>query len=789
LVDDPLKNDDRRRDHHGRPMAPTSTETPTRMNDAPDADAPRFEVGVRAFAGERALSHAELLAAPLRWPRPERLREPLQLPAGKLADGMAALGLETVGDLLEHLPRDSRASRTVAGLRSGEQATVAVQVHSISSRAVRRRGMRPLVEAVVRDSTGTMRATFFNQPWLVQRYPHGTSLVLHGTADARGGFRVSHHAIGSQLALAEDGDGDAQAAGTAGSALGGDGEPVASERGRAVAHYPASEGVSSTQILTLVQGLRERLADVVEPLPASARAGEHIPDRASALAAMHFPREHDDTEHGRARLAFDELLLAQIVFLRRRARRRAEHDAHRLSEPPQLTERWLADGLPFVPTDDQRRAIAEIGADIAGSHAMQRLLMGEVGSGKTVVALYAMLRAVEHGHQAALMAPTETLAEQHFATLQRLLGAEPVSCALLTGSTSAARRRDILGKLASGELSLLVGTHALIEPDVSFRSLALAVVDEQHRFGVRQRSALQSKGTPHMLHMTATPIPRTLALAGYGDLDTSTLRELPAGRQPIDTRVIAGERGRARAYEDLREHLRAGRQAFVVCPLIEQESADSAAQGASAQGTASGGLGELRAATAELERLRKGELSGHELVLMHGGMRAREKQDAMAAFASGSADVLVATTVIEVGIDVPNATVMLVENAERFGISQLHQLRGRIGRGEHRSSCLLMGPPGSPRLRALAEHSDGFRLAEIDLELRSEGELIGTRQSGLGQFDVARLPEDAELLVRARACAEAIFAEDPELSQPQHALLGEELARRFGVDALASIPA
>jgi ATP-dependent DNA helicase RecG len=764
-------------------MAATITHSPAPMSAAATPDG-GLQPAARAFAAERALGRDELLAAPLRWPRPQRLREALQLPAGKLADGMAALGIGTVGELLEHLPRDSRESRTVADLRTGEQATVAVQVRSISSRAVRRRGMRPLVEAVVHDASGSMRATFFNQPWLVQRYPPGTSLVLHGTADARGGFRVSHHAIGAQLALApQDARGALAGSGEDRSARAPSGARAAPPA-RAVAHYPASEGISSTQILTLVQGLRDRLDDVVEPLPASARAAERLPDRASALAAMHFPREQADTELGRARLAFDELLLAQIVFLRRRARRRAERDAHALSEPPTLSARWLAESLPFELTGDQRRTIVEIGADIAGAHAMQRLLMGEVGSGKTVVALYAMLRAVEHGRQAALMAPTETLAEQHFATLQRLLGAEPVACALLTGSTSAARRRDILGKLASGELALIVGTHALIEPDVVFRSLALAVVDEQHRFGVRQRSALQSKGTPHMLHMTATPIPRTLALAGYGDLDTSTLRELPVGRQPIDTRVVAGERGRARAYEQLRDQLLAGRQAFVVCPLIDEQPA-----GAGEPAPAPSGLGDLRAASAELERLRKGELRGHRLVLMHGGMRAREKQEAMAAFASGAADVLVATTVIEVGIDVPNATVMLVENAERFGISQLHQLRGRIGRGEHRASCLLMGPPGSPRLRALAEHSDGFRLAEIDLELRSEGELIGTRQSGLGQFDVAQLPEDARLLERARVCAEAILDADPELREPEHVLLGEELLRRFGAEALTPIPA
>jgi len=749
------------------------------------ASADRTSAQTRAFAGERSLSREEMFAAQLRWPRPERLLEPLSLPAGKLADGMQTLGLTTVGELLEPLPRDSREARTIADLAPGEQATVAVQVRAISARPVRRRGMRPLVQATVHDASGSMRATFFNQPWLVQRYSPGTQLLLHGKADERGGFRVSHHALGAQLAVADGEVPDARAAspvevGEPAAAVEGQG-PAA---GRAVAHYPASEGVSSTQILTLVQGVRRRLADVPEPLPALMRVAEGLPDRASALAAMHFARGERDTEQGRTRLAFDELLLTQLVFLHRRARRGELQTAHALSAPAQMSARWLADGLPFAPTGDQVRAIEEIDADLADTRAMQRLLMGEVGSGKTVVALYAMLRAIEHGHQAALMAPTETLAEQHFATIQRLIGGEPVACALLTGSTAARRRTDVVGKLASGELSLIVGTHALIEPDVQFASLAVAVVDEQHRFGVRQRAALHAKGAPHMLHMTATPIPRTLALAGYGDLDTSTLRELPRGRQPIDTRIVAGERARARAYDELREQLSAGRQAFVVCPLIDEEPA-----GDSEQATTPSGLGDLRAATAELERLRKGELRGYRLVLLHGGMRPREKQLAMAAFAGGEADVLVATTVIEVGIDVPNATVMLVENAERFGISQLHQLRGRIGRGEHRASCLLMGPPGAARLRAVAEHSDGFRLAEIDLELRSEGELVGTRQSGLRQFKVAQLPQDGPLLERARARAEAIVASDPQLREPENVLLGDVLRRSFGAEALEPIPA
>jgi ATP-dependent DNA helicase RecG len=378
-----------------------------------------------------------------------------------------------------------------------------------------------------------------------------------------------------------------------------------------------------------------------------------------------------------------------------------------------------------------------------------------------------------------------------------LIGAEPVAAALLTGSTPARRRKDVLGKLESGELSLLVGTHALIEPDVRFRALAVAVVDEQHRFGVRQRAALEEKKPehpPHILHMTATPIPRTLALASYGDLDASAIRELPLGRGAVETRLVSEARERARAYEELREQLRAGRQAFVVCPLIEEPEEQPAA-GAPARGEPAESV--QRAARTELRRLREGELHGFELALLHGGMRPSEKQRAMAAFASGAADVLVATTVIEVGIDVPNATVMLIENAERFGISQLHQLRGRVGRGEHPAVCFLLGPADrsetgqqvSRRLQALVTHSDGFRLAEIDLALRKEGELVGTRQSGFVNYRVACLPDDAQLLERARARAEAIIAADPQLSTPEHALLGDALQRRFGAQALEPIQA
>ncbi len=648
-----------------------------------------------AFTTSEPLSDDDLRAAgPPRYARPSQLAVPLPVKPPKAAAAAERLGLLTVGDLLEHLPRDRQHARTIAELEPGETATVVAEVRSIASRPVRRRGMRPLVEAVVADETGAMKATFFNQPWLERKYRPGTRLLLQGKHEARNRFRVQFHApTGEAVGAAEGGD---------------------------VATYPATEGLSSTQILALVREWRGAAFEALEPLPARLRTQDRLPDRAAALLAAHF----GDHEGGRRRLAYDELLLVQIALLRRRARRREGARAIALPAPGELTARWLADSLPFTPTGDQRKAMDAVDAEVTRDRPMQRLLMGEVGSGKTVVAVYAMLRAVEAGAQAALMAPTETLAEQHFATLQALMPGELVQAALLTGSTPAGRRADLLGKLASGELRLLVGTHALIEEAVEFDRLAVVVVDEQHRFGVNQRRALDRKApeglAPHVLHMTATPIPRTLALTAYGDLDVTVLRELPAGRRPIVTHVCATEGERSRAYERIREELRAGRQAFVVCPLVEESEALQA-----------------RAATAEFERLRKGELKDFDVVLLHGQMRPREKQEAMAAFAAGGADVLVATTVIEVGIDVPNASVMLVEDAERYGISQLHQLRGRIGRGPHESLCLLFGPKESARLRALAEHRDGFKLAEIDLELRGEGEMLGTRQSGLQAFRFA----------------------------------------------------
>jgi ATP-dependent DNA helicase RecG len=704
-----------------------------------------------AFASSRSLDDAELARAPIRYPRPSELAQRLRVEGTKAQAAAETLGLLTVGDLLEHLPRDHRDARSVSQLVAGETATVVVEVRSITSRPVRRRGMRPLVEATVADASGAMKATFFQQPWLVHKYPAGTRLALHGKFEGRNRFRVQGHAPTTEAAAGAGGDGDA------------------------VAHYPATEGLSSTQILTLMSHHAGALGDVAEPLPAVMRVAEQLPERRAALAAMHFESD-DEQAQGRRRLAFEELLLVQLALLRRRRLRSHGAIAPVLAGAPELSARWLAEMLPFTPTGDQQRAMEAVDADLAGSRPMQRLLMGEVGSGKTVVALYALLRAVEHGFQGVLMAPTEPLAEQHFATIQALMPGEAVPIGLLTGSTPGRRRGDLLGKLRSGELSLIVGTHALIEEPVQFAALAVAVVDEQHRFGVRQRAALDQKAgpgeSPHVLHMTATPIPRTLALSHYGDLDFTVLAELPRGRQPIQTFVCSTERERARAYDRIREELRDGRQAFVVCPLVSESELLAA-----------------RAATVEFERLRTGELRDFRVVLMHGQLPSSEKLAVMRAFAAGEADVLVATSVIEVGIDVPNATVMLVEDADRYGISQLHQLRGRIGRGEHASLCLLFGPKGSARLRALADHTDGFRLAEIDLELRGEGELVGTRQSGLAQFRVAELPRDRELLERARMRAEALDLADPELALPENTLLSDALERVFGSEALAPIRA
>jgi ATP-dependent DNA helicase RecG len=705
---------------------------------------------VRAFASSSELTQAQLRDPSLHWPRVSALDVSLQALEGvgpKLAETAADAGIATVGDLLSRFPHRHRDRQIVpvASLEPKQQASIAVEVLANAGRPFRRGGLS-ILSVKVGDESGTIRATWFNQPWLAAKLTEGTQILLTGSADKRG-FRVSEYEF----------SGDASEG--------------------LVPIHPGTEQLKAQRLRQWMEQAIRSVGNVLEPLPAEVRVRRGLAGAADAIHAVHFPETSEDVETARERLRFEELFLYQAILATRKRSHRVARPAPRLGKPGDGVGRWTR-SLPFEPTRDQLRAFEQIDGDLDSGEPMQRLLMGEVGSGKTVVALYSMLRSLEAGFQAVLMAPTETLAEQHAVTLGKLLAEEATPFALLTGATSAARRREALDRLASGELGLIVGTHALIEPSVQFARLGLCVVDEQHRFGVEQRKALDSKGVegmaPHILHMTATPIPRTLSLTAYGDLDTTALHELPSGRKPVQTRVVE-EDERAGAYEFIRSQLREGRQAFVVCPLVEESE--------KMQG---------RAAEVEAERLAAGELRDFRVDVIHGQMRSAEKAAAMEAFAAGNTDVLVATTVIEVGIDVANATVMVIEGAERYGISQLHQLRGRVGRGEHASCCLLFpedaGALARRRLKAVERESDGFKLAEVDLSLRGEGEVLGTRQHGLPRFAVAELPDDAPALEAAREEVLALLRQHDSLEAPELGPLLEAARRRFGTGAADPIP-
>jgi ATP-dependent DNA helicase RecG len=705
---------------------------------------------VRAFASTNELTKAQLRDAPLHWPRVSALDVSLQALDGvgpKLAELAAEAGIATVGDLLTRFPHRHRDRQIVpvASLEPKQQASIAVEVLANAGRPFRRRGLS-ILSVKVGDESGTTRATWFNQPWLASKLTEGTQMLLTGTADKRG-FRVAEYEF----------SGDASEG--------------------LVPVHPGTEQLKAQRLRQWMEQAIHSVANVLEPLPAELRSRRRLASAADAIHAVHFPETAEEVEAARERLRFEELFLYQAILATRKRSHRVARPAPRLGRPGESVGRWLR-SLPFEPTGDQLKAFDEIDADLDSGEPMQRLLMGEVGSGKTVVALYSMLRALEAGFQAALMAPTETLAEQHAVTLGKLLAEAATPFALLTGATPAARRREALERLATGELNLIVGTHALIEPAVEFARLGLCVVDEQHRFGVAQRKALDAKGVegmaPHILHMTATPIPRTLSLTAYGDLDTTALHELPSGRRPVQTRIVE-EDERGGAYEFIRAQLHEGRQAFVVCPLVEESE--------KLQG---------RAAEVEAERLASGELRDFRVGVIHGQMRSVDKAAAMESFAAGATDVLVATTVIEVGIDVPNATVMVIEGAERYGISQLHQLRGRVGRGEHASCCLLFpedaGAFARRRLKAVERESDGFKLAEVDLSLRGEGEVLGTRQHGLPRFAVAELPEDAAALEAAREEVLNLLRDHGSLDAPELGPLLEAARRRFGAGAADPIP-
>ena len=529
--------------------------------------------------------------------------------------------------------------------------------------------------------------------------------------------------------------------------------------------YPASEALGTKRIRDLVKVALEELSSVSDPIPPALCATYRLPRKIDAVRALHAPRVVGEAEVARKRLAFEELLVMQLGLARSPGGE--ERVASQFPPPGEVIARYR-DALPFSLTASQESVIGEIDADLASAVPMQRLLQGDVGSGKTVVALYSLLRAVEAGQQGALMAPTETLAEQHFLTVEAICAQLGVGCVLLTSSLPAAAKREARALLETGEASLAVGTHALIQDEVSFRALGAAVVDEQHRFGVEQRHALASHRSldrpdcvPHGLYMTATPIPRTLAFTVWGDLTVSEITQLPAGRKPIVTRWIAHERA-SEAYRRLRSHLEDGRQAYVVCPLVTASEAS-----------------EARAAEDEAERLRGDELAGLDVACIHGQLPTRERRDIMQAFAKGDVDVLVATTVIEVGVDMSNATIMIIQEADRFGLAQLHQLRGRVGRGEDQSYCLLVSRPKEDltdtaieRLEALVGSTDGFELAEVDLELRGQGQLLGTRQTGLSDLRFTRPRSDQKLLKQAREAAGALGEADE--------LLAVEVARMFG---------
>lgn len=704
------------------------------------------------------------------------LRE-LQGVGPKLEERLAEMGLASVLDLLQHYPRryvDRTKRVDISALAVGEEATVFGEVRKVSGR--RTRTGKSLAEVVVTDGSSYLTCTFFNQPWRERQLAHGTEAAFFGRVEVYRGKRQMTNPVVDVVGRAGEGE-----------ELTGVIVPVYPQSGKAE--------VFTWQIRRLVAEVLRRCEPrgMAEPLSSTLLADLGLAERDRAYTGIHRPESDRDRRDAFRRLVFDEFLRMQLGLVARKRAVEAEQSGIRHAVAGPLVEAFH-ERLPFPLTGDQQRAIAEIAADMADAAPMHRLLQGDVGSGKTVVALTALLMAVQSGFQGALMAPTEVLAEQHHLSSLRLLegltvssdasllGERPVTAELLTNRTTAAERKRITAGLERGEIDILIGTHALLFGDARFSRLGLAVIDEQHRFGVEQRALLRSKGSagdgadpsfsggeadiPDVLVMTATPIPRTAAMLVYGDLDKSELREMPPGRTPITTRVVdPNPLEREEAYATLRAEIAAGHQAYVVCPLVEGSERV-----------------EAKAVTEEFERLQAEDLAGLRLGLLHGQLASKDKEAVMRAFRDRELDVLVATTVIEVGVDVPNATVMIIEDADRFGLSQLHQLRGRVGRGGGPSHCFLFADPSTPdgeaRMAAMAASTDGFHLAEKDLEIRGAGEVFGERQSGWSDLKLGRIPRDEEIVLEARRVAQRILDDDPDLSR--HAQLREEVEDLLG---------
>ncbi len=678
----------------------------------------------------------------------------LKTVSAERAKRLEAMGIETVFDLVTHYPRryiDRSHQVTIDELVVDEEAMVFGAVRRVASR--RTRNGRALVEVDLFDGRGYLHLTFFNQPWRAKQLRDGVEAVVFGKVERYRGRRQMTNPIV---------------------------DFVGNRTGRIVAVYPQSgkADLSSEQIATNVEEALDRFCrDLVDPLPDGIRRREGLAERAWALRATHLPESEPDCRGGRRRLGFDELLRLQLILVMRKRATEREALGIRHSTEGHVVDRFV-EGLLFPLTSAQQRAIAEIRSDMAGPHPMHRLLQGDVGAGKTLVAVAAMLTSVEGGHQAALMAPTEVLAEQHHANIAALVGGlrvgdhdtaslfthREVTVGLLTSRTTAAARAKLHARLAGGGIDILIGTHALLTEAVSFADLGVVVIDEQHRFGVEQRAVLRTKGAsgtvPDVLVMTATPIPRTAAMTVFGDLDTTVVDELPPGRTPVQTVWARGELEEAAAWERVRAEVTAGHQAYVVCPLVEGSERVQA-----------------RSATDERDRLAVGQLAGLRVGLLHGQLPAGDKDEVMEDFRAAKLDVLVATTVIEVGVDVPNATVMVVLDADRFGMAQLHQLRGRVGRGADRSWCFLLGEgtteESEKRLQALVDSTDGFHLAEVDLDLRGEGTILGTRQKGMSDLKLASLRRHRNTVGRARDIAfEIVDADETLAGNPD---LAEEL--------------
>ena len=694
----------------------------------------------------------------------DRLRGVDEKQAGRLK----RLDVYTVRDLLYLFPRrhlDYSNVARISELIPGEMCTVVGTVWEARNLKGGPAGKRTDTEAVISDDSGNIRVRWFGQRYLAQTLKPNRRVAISGRVDV---YRGQITFDSPDYELLDRG----------GKLL---------HTGRLVPVYPLTEGLTGRSLRRITwQALQEWLGGVEEPLPEVVLSRAGLPPIQDAIINAHYPDSPDSWENARRRLAFDELFTLQLAVLSRKRHRSVDVEGVPIPANREVFRGFFG-SLPFPLTGAQRRCIREILEDLKrGTPPMNRLLQGEVGSGKTVVALAASLAAAAAGHQAAIMVPTEVLAEQHFETISRLLGGlarpveqdflvtvyleslgRPVSVGLLTGSTRRTARRELTQMAAAGNLDILVGTQALIQSGVAMPNLALAVADEQHRFGVLQRGALRSRGEqiPHALIMSATPIPRTLSLTLYGDLDISTLDELPAGRQEVATRWVSPEKRQA-AYGFVRNQVQEGRQGFVICPLVDESDAI-----------------ESKAATEEYERLSKEVFPDLRVGLLHGRMAAREKDSRMRRFRDGELDILVSTAVVEVGIDVPNASVMLIEGADRFGLAQLHQFRGRVGRGEHKSYCLLLSDSPSEtareRLNALEQIHDGFRLAEVDLQLRGPGDFFGTRQSGLPSLRMAHVSDQA-LLQLAREEAARLYEADPDLTRQEHTALSGMVQRFLG---------